>query len=125
MVNITITDAWVTLQETLDPKFVPNSFTIQIGEQGFEYMADSNQIMPNDPTSPGTQGGPSLVILRPYESFDIGDVEFQNLVLSAQNGGSTDFITNILYLVRRAVIEVQQDGGTPLTPKQIINYTAP
>jgi len=52
-------------------------------------------------------------------------VEFQNLVSSAQNGGSTAFITAILYLVRKAVIQVRQDGGPSMTPKQIITYVAP
>lgn len=122
MINIGILDLWVDAQKLINPSFNTNTFTIQLGEPGFEYFSISNAIHPNDPTSPMQQGGPSMVILRPYEEFDIGDEEFANLVSSAKNGGSTDFITGILYLVRKGVIQVNHNGVV-LTPSQILNFT--
>jgi hypothetical protein len=121
MVNISITSAWMAA----NPQYSPNTFCIQIGEPGYKYFATSNQVNTNDRTSAVTNGGPAFVVLRMNESFDLGNEEFENLVYSSKNGGATNFITQLLYLVRKGAVQVQQDSGTPMTPSQIMAYTAP
>jgi hypothetical protein len=121
MVNISITQSWIAA----NPQFSANTFSLNIGEPGYIYLSISNAIRPEDRTSPGVNGGPSQVLLRMNESFDIGNEEFEMIVYSAKNGGKSNFLNRILYLVNNGIIQVQQDGGTPLSAKQVYSYSAP
>lgn len=121
MIYLSITQAWVTA----NPQLPLNAFTLSIGEPGYLYQSPSNSIVPSDRTSPAVKGGPSQVLLRMNESFSLGNQEFETIIYSAKNGGTTNFLNRLLYLVNNSIVQVQQDNGAPLSADDIYNYTAP
>lgn len=121
MINISITASWIAANTQLPA----NAFTMSLGEPGYIYETTSNSIVPQDRTSPAVKGGPSQVLLRMGQSFNLGDQEFETIIYSAKNGGTTNFLNRLLYLVNNNIVQVQQNGGAPLSADDIYNYTAP
>lgn len=102
----------------------PNNYAIQIMEPRFLVPSPSNHISSSDIASGQVMGGPGFMKIRPDEEFIISNEQFETIVSSALQGGMTDFVNNLLYLVDSNILEVL-DNGTPMTPKQIIEYQAP
>jgi hypothetical protein len=99
-----------------------NAFALQLGPI-------SNVLIPRpinaSSADPIRNGSAFQINLRPGETFLIEDADFEVLVSNARNGGDVSFLTRLLDLIYENVLQVQQDNGAPLTPKQVLNYTAP
>jgi hypothetical protein len=127
MIEIKMTDVF----RLTDPVVLsdPNNYAIQLAEPPYWIPSSSNQVSRDDVTTSMYRGGPTMMFVRPNESFLMTDQQFATLVSSVkQGGGPTDFLNNILGLVNRNIIEViQRDGSnnpTVLSQSDIYNFTA-
>ena len=129
MVTIQMNANWMTANPQLIGTVTnPKHFCIQLAVSNvstYVFYSPSSDISASDPTSPARRGGPAMLPLYPYETVSIENEVFYALVQSAITGGSTAFVSNLLRLVGKGVIDIAQDGGAPFTEKQIIEYTAP
>lgn len=117
MINIRFTDAWLTANPSLT-----KGFLLSLGDN--DYPVPSNSRYSTDPSRAVVNGSLTQINLRPGETFSIQNEIFETLVKSNESGGDTNLITRILHFVNMGVLQVMQ-GTTPLTSKQIVNYTAP
>lgn len=102
-----------------------NSFTLNIGSVTKMPIPSPSKTAGGAP-NPSRNGLTYEVQLYPDESFEIDDSIFQGIVQNFYNGGDVGFVTRLIDLVNRGIVQVLQDGaGTPLTAKQILAYTAP
>lgn len=121
MILIKIKDTYVASNPTIAAN--PNAFILHLGDDDFAIPSSSRNLGSID--SAVRTGSPYQINLKPYEEFGIDDTVFESLVDSAKQGGDTSFINRILHFVNVGVLEVRQDGGSPLTSKQVLAYTAP
>jgi hypothetical protein len=123
MINIRLNDTWVASNPVCSQN--PNAFILIIGndksivpsvERNLSTVADAVR-----------NGSPFQINLVPYEDFQIDDTIFQNLIQNSSGGGNTELLNRLLHYVTVGVIVVYQDNniGSPLSPKQILGYTAP
>ena len=121
MINISLTSSFVSGTPIIQAD--PRHFLLQLGPITNTIIPSSSKV--NPPSDPQRDGGTFQINLRPDETFSFENEVFQSLVENATQGGDTSFLTRILYLIDKGVIQITQDGGPPLTAKAILAYTAP
>lgn len=121
MVAIQMTNAF----RFTDPMVLanPNRYYIELAEPGYKVPSISNQIYANDSSSGQQNGGPAQIKIYPDDQFLLTDEQFALLAQSAKQGGDTNFINILLYLVAVGTLEVLKDGAVQ-TRTQILNFTA-
>ena len=122
MVNISITANEIATNPLILQD--SNSYVLNLGSISKTILpsAARSNVSPADPVR---DGGQFFLALRPYESFPVENELFEVLVNNAVNGGESSFLSQLICLVNRNIIEVKQDNGAALTSKQILTYTAP
>lgn len=102
----------------------PHNYVLDIAQAGYPVPSPSNQINPHDVSSSERLGGPALMKIRPDESFVLDDSQFETMVKSGLQGGMSDFLNNLIFLVSNNTLEVSHNG-TPLTTQQILDFGNP
>ena len=115
MVNISISPSFVL------PAGIPaTAFTLQLGG-GYAPAVDI--VKTGDPLQHASAWTSNLKV---GETLTFDNEIFEGLVkndFSSFLAGA--FIPRVIYYVSRGILVVTQDGGSALTAKQILNYTAP
>lgn len=123
MILIKLTDSFVANNSIASTN--PKSFILHLGDDDFVIPSNSRHNLTSISIEDAVRNGsPYQINLRPYETFEIDDEVFENLVTSSKAGGDTVMVNRLLHFVSAGVIEVWKQGSAPMTAKQLLNFTA-